>query len=164
MASGDWYYNSYSGEVTQMGGGIAYITAKAGIGWHGPFASHDAAIKFYNDGKAANPGWKPPVSDLNIIGQIQNAASSAGEKASAGIGAVINAPGNAIAQQYNSTIEKILGPIQAGVKIWAARIAEVLLGLILIGIGVAEMTGKSNAISRTFKTGVTAAITKGAVK
>lgn len=40
---------------------------------------------------------------------------------------------------------------------WVLRIGEILLGVVLIGVGIAKLTGTENAISKIAKTGVVAA-------
>lgn len=40
---------------------------------------------------------------------------------------------------------------------WVLRIGEILLGVVLIGVGVAKLTGTENTISKIAKTGVVAA-------
>lgn len=149
----DWYYNSYLGEITEMIGPWAALVVHSGIGWHGPFANHDAAVAYYNDNKAANPGWKAPVSDLNAIGIAGNAAGSAGNvigSAGSAIGgavqSIVNAPGKAI--------QDALGPLQADAKIWAMRISEIVLGIVLIAVGLAHLSGGSGAIAQQLKKGI----------
>lgn len=155
----DWYYNSYLGEITQMIGPWAAITVHSGIGWHGPFANEDAARKFYEDGKAANPGWKSPVSNTNVVGIAGNVASSVGDIPGEAASAIKNAEASAA--------KAALSPLQEELKLWAVRISEILLGLVLIGVGLAAVTGQANTISRFIqgktKAGIGSAV-KGIIK
>lgn len=152
----DWYYNSYLGEITEMIGPWAALTVHSGIGWHGPFMNKSDAVAFYNAGKAANPGWKPPTSDLNIIGQAGNAISSVPGVASNVAGAVgsaasdiVNAPGKA----YTNAVDAVLGPLQHDVRIWAVRVSEFILGVALIIVGLAHITGADTHIGRLARQG-----------
>ena len=120
-----WYYNSDSGSINQVPDIVAAPELHLGLGWHGPFDTKQAAIDYYNSGKAANPGWKAPT----------------------GIAGTIN---NVIVQPATSAVT---GDILGNVKVdqWFIRIGEILLGLILVGVGVAKLTGASNLISTAVK-------------
>lgn len=124
MPALDWLYNSNTGVVAEMPDPVATVELHLGIGWHGPFNTHDDAINYYNTNKAANPGWKAPIG-LDPGKAISNAASSAG---------------NDVKSWFSSNAETLI-----------LRIGEVLLGLVLIGIGVASITGAGNFISKAVK-------------
>lgn len=121
MAVSAWYYNSDSGAINHQQQWIAYPELHMGLGWHGPFPSKDAAIAFYQQGKAANPGWKAPTG---LTGNIANAAGV-------------------------PTIEDTFKGLNLGG--WVLRVGEILLGLVLIGVGVAKLSGTTNVISKAVK-------------
>jgi hypothetical protein len=112
--------------------GQAAIVLHVGIGWHGPFDTEAEGRQFYEDNKAANPGWKPPKGQMDIVGQVQNAAGSVGDKAKQAVNAIPNA----------------LNSVGNDIKIWAVRIAEILLGIVLIGVALAQLTGTSNVVKQ----------------
>lgn len=127
MAVGDYWYNSDSGSVTQqtvpgwLGGDLE---AHLGLGWHGPFKTKQAALDYYNLGKAANPGWKAPTG---VLGTIENTVPGVSQIAGA-------------TNWFGANIETLF-----------IRVGEVLLGLLLIGIGVASITGTSNFVSKAVR-------------
>lgn len=132
MATGDFWYNSDSGAISQqqipdwLGG---ELTAHLGVGWHGPFKTKQAATDYYNQNKAQNPGWKAPTD--NVGQQILNTTP--------GGDAVQNAVGGATSW-FGANIETLL-----------IRVGEILLGLVLVGIGVASLTGAGNVISKAVR-------------
>jgi hypothetical protein len=119
-----WYYNSDSGSINESPESIAWLQLHMGLGWHGPFKSKQDTINYYNTYKSKNPGWKAPT----------------------GIGGTIV---NTIVEPVTGPISDTIGSFNLGA--WFVRIGEVLLGLILIGVGVAKLTGTSNAISSIVK-------------
>lgn len=123
-----WIYNSNTGVVEEVPSGVADIELPLGLGWHGPFNTHDDAINFYNLGKAANPGWKAPLSPVpgNVGTAVDNAATSAGQ--------------NIASSWLGTNIETLF-----------IRVGEVLLGLVLIAVGVASLTGTTNFISKAVR-------------
>lgn len=118
-----WYYNSNTGAVNQTDQSLAWLGLHFGLGWHGPFNSKEELLTFYNTNKNANPGWRAPTS---IIGAAKNLGGDA-------IDAV------------TSTVDPFKGLNLSG---WFIRIAEILLGLVLIGVGAAKITGVENALSK----------------
>jgi len=125
----NWNYNSNTGAVQQIPAPQAAILRSLGLGWHGPFNSKEEALAFYNNGKAANPGWKAPAG---IFDTIPNAIDSAGDKAAA--------------------ITDPLGRLNLGG--WFIRIGEILLGIVLIGVGIARLTGIQNVVSKVAKVAI----------
>lgn len=121
MANSAWYYNSDSGAINHQQQWIAYPELHMGLGWHGPFPTKQAAIDYYNRGKAANPGWKAPT------GLAGNLANSLG------------------APQLDEVIGKF------NVSGWLLRIGEIILGVVLVGVGVAKLTGTTNAVAKAVK-------------
>ena len=119
-----WFYNSESGSINQVPDIVAWPELHLGIGWHGPFQSKDQAINYYNLNKAANPGWKAPTG---LGGTIENTVP--------GVSTVVNAG----------------SWLQGNIETLFIRVGEVLLGLLLIGIGVASITGTSNFVSKAVR-------------
>lgn len=74
------------------------------------------------------------------------AAGIAGVVAGAG-----NEPNPATAVGVGNAAADALGGFNIGS--WFIRIGEILLGLVLIGVGVARITGAENAISKVVKSG-----------
>lgn len=116
-----WIYNSHTGAVNQVPTPQAILLTKSGLGWHGPFDSKQATLDFYERNKAANPGWKAPTG---IPGQVEN-----------------------IIEPVNPA--NILGDIDLGS--WFIRIGEIVLGIVLIGIGVAKLSGVQNIVAKAAK-------------
>lgn len=121
-----WIYNSNTGVVDEVPTGVADIELPLGLGWHGPFDTHDQAINYYNLNKVKNPGWKQPIGAFDVGGAIDNAGASAGQKLTS--------------SWLGSNIETLF-----------IRVGEVLLGLVLIAVGVASLTGTSNFISKAVR-------------
>jgi hypothetical protein len=90
--------------------------------WHGPYPTQEAAIAFYNGQKAAHPEWVPPIPPKTTIPDAVQSATDA-----------INPFKNADLQS------------------WLIRIGEILLGIVLIGVGIAKITGTTNQISSIVK-------------
>lgn len=120
-----WYYNSRSGLVKQYNEIEMWPSLHAGTGWHGPFDTKDAALKYYNDNKAKNSGWKAPTESL---GQGTSNLAETGVQA-VGLGGLTN----------------------ENITSWFIRIGEVLLGIVLLGVGVAKLTGATNAVAKVVK-------------
>ena len=124
MAKGDWYYNSINGKIAQDG--IVPIPHPAALGWHGPFATKQAAIDFYNANKANNQTWQVPT-DSNVT-------------------ALTNTPNAAAAG-----ITTGLGLSNENITAWMVRIGEILLGIVLVGVGIAKLSGTTNVIASAVK-------------
>lgn len=126
-----WYYNSDTGSVALRV--IADPLNHAGVGWHGPFDTEQQALDYYQSNKGSNPGWHEPTDSL--WQQFKNTITS-----------------NPIEKAKDNTAKALdkLNPVnkltdlENQIKPWAIRISEVLLGLLLIGVGIAKLTGKSN--------------------
>lgn len=129
-----WYYNSNSGAVQEFPDALAEPSLHLGIGYHGPFPTKQAALDYYNANKAANPGWRAPTG---LGGNIVNALGASG---ALGVGGAI---------ATNPVVGDKLGT--ANLAAWFLRIGEILLGLILVGVGVAKLTGTSNVVSSLVK-------------
>jgi len=126
----DWNYNSHTGAVMHLPSVQSAVIRSMGLGWHGPFNTKEDALAFYTNNKDANPGWKAPAGWAD---NLKNAAKLPGETV-----------GNAVADQ--------LGQLNLGA--WFIRIGEVLLGIVLIGVGLAKLTGATNAISKIAKVAI----------
>jgi len=126
----DWNYNSHTGAVQQLPSVQSAVIRSMGLGWHGPFQSKEDALAFYTANKDANPGWKAPAGWQD---NLKNAAKIPSE-----------AVGSAVTDQ--------LGQLNLGA--WFIRIGEVVLGIVLIGVGLAKLTGTTNAISKIAKVAI----------
>jgi hypothetical protein len=125
----DWIYNSRTGTVMQVPSPIALAELKSGLGWHGPFKSKEKALAFYTANKSKNPGWKEPTGYLASLGNVP--------------GAAVDTVGSAIVDKAGFSSENI--------NAWLIRIGEILLGIVLIGVGIAKLTGNSNTVSKLVK-------------
>lgn len=131
-----WYYNSASGKIQQATNAIdkASIAAELhlGLDWHGPFNTKQAALDYYTNNKAKNPGWKKPTdSTLDALGNASGVTDAA------------NAVGD--------TITNKLGLSNENITAWMVRIGEILLGIVLVGVGIAKLTGTTNMIANAVK-------------
>jgi hypothetical protein len=130
----DFIYNSHTGAVQQYPSPIASAVIKAGLGWHGPFKTERDALDFYNRNKASHPDWAEPTG---VLGNIKNI------------------PG-AITGQVNAATEGvkgIFGLSNADITSWLIRIGEIMLGLVLVAVGIAKLTGVDNTIVGMIKAG-----------
>lgn len=125
-----WYYNSTSGVLGNYDEITEWPALHLGTGWHGPFDTKAAAIKYYTDNQSKNPGWKAPTDSLSQ--GASNAVSTA-------TGAV------------TSGIKSGLGLSDDEIRSWLIRIGEILLGIVLVGVGIAKLTGTTNAVSTLVK-------------
>lgn len=123
-----WYYNDTSGLVADDSWYNRVYEWEA-FNWHGPFKTKEDLFKYFADNQSAHPDWKEPTDS--------------GWKA------------------YKQTIESgaatvtsdVLGVGQNGIQTqnWFIRIGEILLGIVLIGVGVAKLTGAANVVSKFAK-------------
>lgn len=120
-------YNSHTGVITTLPTPIAEVQLRLGIGWHGPFQSVREAVDYFHANKSKNPGWKEPTG--NVGQALENAGSSA----------------------VSEVKEAVTGDIADKFGAWFLRIGEVLLGLVLIGVGLAKLTGIENVVSKVAK-------------
>lgn len=122
-----WYYNSSSGSVGNWEEFTVWPALHAGIGWHGPFDTKQAALDYYKNNKAKNPGWKAPTD--STLEQFGNAAG------------------------VPDALSGVLGGglSDASIRSWMIRIGEILLGVVLVGVGVAKLTGAGNVVSQVVK-------------
>lgn len=118
-----WYYNSSSGSVGEWEEFTVWPALHAGVGWHGPFDTKAAALSYYSTNKAKNPGWKAPTD--STLAQIGNASGAT----------------DALTGGLNDT----------AVSSWLIRIGEILLGVVLVGVGVAKLTGTTNVVASAVK-------------
>lgn len=125
-----WFYNSNTGVINDYPQDT--VLAHLGLGWHGPFKTRQNAVNYYNTNKGKNPGWKAPFSQT-------------------GIGGIPNALGNGA-----SSIVDRIGQFNVGG--WFIRIGEILLGLVLIGVGVARLTNADTAFAKALKVAPMAAL------
>lgn len=121
-----WYYNSRSGIVDDYEEVTMVLALHTGVGWHGPFDTKEAALKYYTDNAAKNTGWQAPTES---------------------VGAGVANLGNTAA---NATLGK-LGLSDQDIQSWLVRVGEILLGIVLIGVGIAKLTGTTNAVAKVVK-------------
>jgi hypothetical protein len=108
-------------------------TANGLVRYMGPFNSEQAA-------QAATPG-KLGIGDwvaAGVAGAMAGAGNEPNPATSVGTGAAVG------------TAVDALGSFNIGA--WFLRIGEILLGLVLVGVGIARITGAQNAISTFVKT------------
>lgn len=131
MADVNVWYNSKTGYVATDEGFNKWFNEHSGLdklnaayfGWHGPFKSKEEAYQFYTDNKSAHPDWTAPTDDA-YKAFAQTAGGAVTDAIGLSNGGIVNA-GN-----------------------WVIRIAEIVLGVVLIGVGVAKLTGATNAIAK----------------
>jgi hypothetical protein len=110
-------------------------TVNGEVRYMGPFATQAEA-------KAAAPG-KITIGDWTgaaITGLMAGAGNSPNPAANVGTG-----------MAAGTAIDKIAS---FNLGSWFLRIGEILLGLVLIGVGVARITGSQNVISKAMKVGL----------
>lgn len=136
-----WYYNSRQGTISHITKAIGDVLLKTGAGYHGPFATEGDAFAFYDNNRAANPGWKSPYgpggvnsgTNFDPVGQTQ--------------------------QQLNSDVNQVAGGVKSSIlggvnlEIWFLRIGEILLGIVLVGVALAHLSGTDNIVSKAVKVG-----------
>lgn len=130
----DWNYNHLTGAVMHLPSVQSSVMRALGLGWHGPFNTKDDALSFYNTNKTAHPDWKAPTGALGNVG---NAIGVAGDAVTGGGFTKITDP---------------LGHLNLGG--WFIRIGEILLGIVLIGVGLARLTGVQNVVSKVAKVAI----------
>ena len=130
MPLSEWIYNSRSGAVNNLPFGVAELELRAGIGWHGPFDSKTELLAYYDANRAANPGWHAPSGWKEQVTQIPATVGTAATD--------------------------VAGNVFKGLdlNVWFLRIGEILLGIVLLGVGVAKLTGTANAISKIAKAAI----------
>lgn len=122
-----WYYNSSSGSISHTEEFMAWPALHAGLDWHGPFDTKQQALDYYNTNKSKNPGWKAPTG--SVLTQLANTSGAT----DAAKGALTG------------------GLSDDSIRSWFVRIGEVLLGVVLVGIGVAKLTGTTNIVAQAVK-------------
>lgn len=139
-----WYYNSSDGAVEQHDETTFIEAHLPWFGWHGPFDTKQEALDYYTANVAANPGWHAPSGLLQQVAQIPQTINTninnAGSEATSAIG--------------NAVKTDILGNVN--LQSWLVRIGEILLGLVLVGVALAKMSGTSNVITKALKVGALA--------
>lgn len=126
-----WYYNSSSGATSYEQDFEAWPALHAGLDWHGPFDSKQAITDYYNRNKSKNPGWKAPTDSVG--GQIANVTGAT------------DVAKDASKQVFGGGLN------DDSIRSWFIRIGEVLLGVVLVGIGVAKLTGTTNIVASAVK-------------
>lgn len=124
-----YIYNHFTGSVNYLPGpaASAYVAAGQALGWHGPFDTEQAAVDFYNSQAKAHPDWKAPTG---VRGVVTNAVSQV-------TGLPVDAKGFLGLPNWDN---------------WLLRIAEIVVGVVILGVGVAHMSGnKTNVIVKALK-------------
>jgi hypothetical protein len=133
-----WFYNSHSGAILEEAGITGFLEqlrTHLGLGWHGPFKTEQDAVNF----AASIHGPKPTTNLAQGLGNVAGQAA----------GPVVSAAGDAL-----KSLNPLAGLFQA--NIWL-RVAEVIVGLVLLGIGLNSMlkgaplkavTGPAGALAR----------------
>lgn len=127
----DWNYNSLNGSVMQLPSVASSVLRATGLGWHGPFKTKEDALAYYTANKNAHPDWKAPAG---VIDNVKNA---------------VQVEGDALTGGGVSAVTDPLGKFNLGG--WFLRIGEILIGLVLVGVGLAKLTGTTNFIVNTAK-------------
>jgi hypothetical protein len=121
-----WFYNSSTGSVISepaLGDTIQSHLP----GWHGPFGTKQEALDYFTSHSSANPSWKAPTG---LAGALTNEGGDAAAAATSGIGGTLGA------LLGNSASSPLL------------RIVEILLGIALVAVGVAKLTGAVPAATK----------------
>jgi len=121
-----WVYNTYDGTIVPLPTAAAVIAVKT-LNWKGPFKTEQAVRDFYEKNKAANPSWKAPTKDPTKV---------AGNTA------------DAIKDDLTPDLPSLSN---ADIQSWLLRIGEILLGIVLLGVGVAKLTGTPNVVSKAVR-------------
>lgn len=121
-----WFYNSISGGVIEEPA-IGDTIQSHLPGWHGPFASKQDALNYYQANKAANPGWAAPSGLLGGIGNTVTAGAGAAGKAVLGAG-------------WNLTLGNTSGLL--------VRILKVGVGLVLLIAGALKISGAGKTLQQ----------------
>lgn len=130
----EWIYNSRSGAVNQLPWAVAELQLRSGIGWHGPFNSKQEALDYYSANRGANPGWHAPSGWTEQLTQIPSTVgTAAGDAASA-------------------VKKDVLGGLDLNQLF--LRIGEAILGIVLIAVGIAKLTGTANVVSKLVKAAI----------
>lgn len=112
----EWFYNDVSGSVISEPAVVGFAQGHF-PGWHGPFASKQAALDFYARNKAAHPGWKAPAG---LGGAVANTVAS-------GAGAAVSG--------VTDFLTRLTSP-----HTWL-RVAEFLIGAAFLVIGLNHLLG-----------------------
>jgi hypothetical protein len=129
-----WYYNSRTGAIANFPTAIGDFYLHSGTGWHGPFNTQADALTYFDNNAGANPGWARPTG---LLGSIENIPRAVG----------------GIATQPITDINNKLDTLTNGINInnWLIRISEIVLGVVLIAVGIAKLTGNENVVYRAVK-------------
>lgn len=128
----EYWYNTITGYVQEWVSGLPFPAQLAAPGWHGPFKTRADVDNFYNQNKAAHPEWNAPGT--SISGFVQNIPN----QASAAIGADVK-----------SAVGDTIGNFN--LASWFLRVGEIVLGIVLVGVGIAKLTGTTNFVMEAVK-------------
>lgn len=130
----EWIYNSRSGAVNELPWAVAELELRAGLDWHGPFNSKQEALDYYARNKDAHTDWHAPSGWTE---QLTQAPSTVGSKA---------------VDTANTIKKDVLGGLDLNQLF--LRIGEALLGIVLIAVGIAKLTGTANVVSKLVKAAI----------
>jgi hypothetical protein len=117
-----------------------YNTA-TGLTIHGSIAANSVAWFDSVNGHLA--GWHEYDTRAAMLADI---------KAHPGWAQTVGGVGGEVGNLGKKPIEAALGSVTQGWELWILRIGEILLGVVLIGVGVAKLTGTDNFIMRAATT------------
>ena len=129
-----YIYNSNTGFVldTALIPLQMQLYLSSGTGWHGPFGTEADVNANYEKNKAKNPGWKKPTTWKGSIDNLPDAYGKVAEAAADGV-------------------KEKIGLSDDEIRAWLVRIGEILLGIVLVGVGIAKLTGTTNAVAGLVK-------------
>lgn len=122
-----WFYNSSTGELRQVKNAFDFLSGK----WYGPFDTQEKAQAFYDAHAAQNPSWIPP-------------GATATQAGTSGALDMVKSAGTKVANAVED-----LNPFHGiNLQVLFVRIGEIILGVVLIGVAIAKLTGAENYITR----------------
>ena len=101
-----WSYNSDSGSINETNDIVAAPELHLGLGWHGPFPTKQAALDYYQQNKAANPGWKAPTG---LGGTITNTLPDAVTKPITDVTGAVTGAANTVVKLVPRVLEAAAG-------------------------------------------------------
>jgi len=150
--AGGWFYDSRDGNVaeeTGIQGVIASGLLHVGGGYHGPFATLQDLINFYNQNAKADPGWVPPQlggylkSNPGLTGVTSAMEGNPGFAQSAKN--QVQGSAGAVAGSVGSAVGSFLGDLTSR-NLWL-RVAKIIVGLGLILAGVIHLSGAGKDVA-----------------
>lgn len=121
-----WFYNSTTGLVRSESD--AWYNkpgdfVESGFGWHGPFKSEALAEAYYTQNKTKNPNWTAPTTSI----------------------------GSGASNLVSKAAQAATGMSSQNLQSWFIRIGEIVLGIVLVAVGMAKLTGTTNLVANAVK-------------